>query len=118
MRLGVYTDVSNTHWAAVVTQIPLEDVEKAHADKTHEPLALVPGHFNCIRLEWSTLETEAFGIMASVEKVHWLASCPEGFDLFTDHNKLIFIFDPIVIMPDLSQRDLRKVLRWAVHLSF
>lgn len=39
-----------------------------------------------------------------------------GFDLYTDHNSLIFIFDPLAVMPDLGQEGKRKVLRWAVRL--
>lgn len=55
--------------------------------------------------------------MATIERVHWLASCPKGFDLFTDHNNLIFISDPLSLVPDLSQASMRKVIRWAVRRS-
>lgn len=34
-----------------------------------------------------------------------------------DHNNLIFLFDPISVVSDMSQITLRKVLRWAVRLS-
>ena len=49
--------------------------------------------------------------------MHWIAATPSGFDLYTDHNNLIFLFDPLSVVPDLSQTTLRKVLRWAVRLS-
>ena len=49
--------------------------------------------------------------------MHWLLAIPEGFDLFTDHNNLVFIFDPLAILPDLSQTAVKKVLRWAVRMS-
>lgn len=55
--------------------------------------------------------------MATIERMHWLASCPEGFDLITDHNNILFIFDPLSLVPDLSQASIRKDIRWAVHLS-
>ena len=42
---------------------------------------------------------------------------PDGFDLYTDHNNLIFLFDPLSVVADMSQTTLRKVLRWAVRLS-
>lgn len=54
--------------------------------------------------------------MASIELSHWLASCANGFDLFTDHNNLIFIFNPLAIMSDIGQATTRKLLRWPVRL--
>ena len=56
-------------------------------------------------------------MLASLERMHWLAATSEGLDLFTEHNNLIFLFDPLAVVPDLSQTSLRKVLRWAVRLS-
>eukprot|EP00171_Calliarthron_tuberculosum_P004016 IDg4016t1 len=55
--------------------------------------------------------------MATVKRMHWILATSDGFDLFTDHHRLIFLFDPLAVVPDLSQTSLRKVLRWAVHLS-
>lgn len=49
--------------------------------------------------------------------MHWLAATPDGFDLHTDHNNLIFFFDSLSVLPDLSQKSLRKDLLWAVRLS-
>lgn len=46
-----------------------------------------------------------------------MVATPAGFDLYTDHNNLIFIFDPLSLMPDLSLSSVRKVLRWAVRLG-
>lgn len=43
-----------------------------------------------------------------------MVAVPEGFDIYTDHNNLIFIFDPLSLMPDLSISAARKVLRWTV----
>ncbi len=49
--------------------------------------------------------------------MHWLLAVPEGFDLYTDHNNINFIFDPLAMIPDLSLSSARKVLRWAVRMS-
>lgn len=46
--------------------------------------------------------------------MHWLASYPECFDLFLDHNNLIFIFYPLSLVPNLSLASMRKVIRRAV----
>lgn len=116
-RLCIYTDASDSHWSGIVTQVPIEDLSKPHAEQPHEPLAFHSGRFSATELGWSTLEKEAYAVLASVERSHWLAACPAGFDLFTDHNNIIFLFDPTAIMPDIGQGTLRKVLRWAVRMS-
>lgn len=116
-RLCIYTDASDTHWSGIVTQVPLSDTSLSHLEQAHDPLAFHSGRFSETQLGWSTLEKEAYAVLASVERSHWLAACPAGFDLFTDHNNLIFIFDPMAVMPDIGQGALRKVLRWAVRMS-
>lgn len=55
--------------------------------------------------------------MATLDRMKWLLADPCGFDLHTDHNKLIYIFDPTSAVTDISQTTIRKVLRWAVRLS-
>lgn len=55
--------------------------------------------------------------MTTLDRTHWIAATPDGFDLYTDHNKLIFLFDPLSVVPDLSATSTRKVLRWAVRLN-
>ena len=55
--------------------------------------------------------------MANLERMHWLLADPQGFDLYTDHNNLIYIFDPTSVVTDISQTTIQKVLRWAVRLS-
>ena len=116
-RLCVYTDASDYVWSGIVTQTPREDIHLDHVDQRHQPLSFLSGHFTGSELGWSILEKEAYAIMATVERMHWLLATPSGFDLFTDHHNLIFIFDPVAVMPDLSQSSVRKVLRGAVKLS-
>ena len=116
-RLCVYTDASDFLWSGMVTQIPFEDIKKPHADQRHQPLCFLSGQFKGASFGWSTLEKEASAIMSTVERMHWLLATPDGFDLFTDHHNLIFIFDPYAVVSDLSQSSMRKVLRWAVRLS-
>jgi transposase InsO family protein len=116
-RLCFFTDASDMVWSGIVTQVPREDLVKPHVAQRHQPLAFLSGRFNATQLGWSVLEKEAFAVLASLERMHWLAATPDGFDLSTDHNNLVFIFDPLSIVPDMSQTTLRKVLRWAVRLS-
>lgn len=116
-RLCVYTDACDLVWSGIVTQVPPSDISKTHDDQRHQPLAFLSGRFTGPQLGWSTLEKEAFAIMATVDRMHWVLATPDGFDLFTDHHNLIFLFDPLAVVPDMSQTSLRKVLRWAVRLS-
>jgi len=116
-RLCVYTDASDIAWSGIVTQVPHTDLPNPHRNQRHEPLAFLSGKFDATQLGWSTLEKEAFAVLASFERMHWLTATPGGFDLYTDHNNLIFLFDPLSVVPDLSQTSLRKVLRWVVRLS-
>lgn len=66
---------------------------------------------------WATVEKEAYDVMAAVDCAHWLTSCSDRFDLVTDYNNLVFIFDPLAVKPDIDQAAVRKVLCWTVRLS-
>lgn len=101
----------------MVTQIPRDQTTLPHAEQHQDPLDFHSGRFSRTQMGWSTLEKEAFAVVASIERSHWLASRSDGFNLFTDHNNLIFIFDPLSVMPDINEAATRKVLRWAVRLS-
>lgn len=116
-RLCVYTDASDHVWSGIFTKVPLRDTSKPHVEQRHDPLAFLSGRFNTTQYGWSILEKEAFAVMATLERMHWLVATLDGFDLFTDQNNSIFIFDPLSVVPDLSQTAVRKVLRWAVRLS-
>lgn len=116
-RLCVYTDASEMVWLGILTQVPICDVSKPHAQQRHSTLAFLSGRFDTTKLGWSILEKEAYAVLATLERMHSLVTTPDGFDLYTDHNNLIFLFDPLTVVPDLSQTSLRKVLRWAVRLS-
>lgn len=82
-----------------------------HAEQAHDPLVFHSDRFSAAHLGWSTFEKESYAVLTSVEGSHWLAAFPAGFGLFTDHNNLIFIFDPAAVTPDIGQGALRKVLR-------
>lgn len=49
--------------------------------------------------------------------MHCLVATPSGFDLHTDYNNLIFLLDPLSVVPDMTQTSLHKVLRYAVRMS-
>lgn len=56
--------------------------------------------------------------MATDERMKWLAARTKELDLYTDHNNLMFIFNPLDIVPDLSKSSRRKFMRWEIWLSY
>lgn len=52
------------------------------------------GIVNATQLAQSILEKEAFYILASLDQKHWIFDTPIVLDLCSDHNSLIFLFDP------------------------
>lgn len=115
-RLCVYTDASDSFWSGIMTPVPPEDTTLPHAEQRHEPLAYLSGRFTLQQARWSIFEKEAYAVLTTLQRMHWRAATPAGFDLFTDHNNLIYLFEPLSIVHDMSQNTLRKVLRWAVRL--
>lgn len=57
---------------------------------------------------FSVMDTIERMKMDTIERMNWLASTPEGFDLNTDHSNIVFLFNPLTLFTDLSQSYLRK----------
>lgn len=49
-RLCVYTDASNSVWSAIVSQVPVGDINLPHEKKRHEPLSFLSGLFDPTQL--------------------------------------------------------------------
>eukprot|EP00171_Calliarthron_tuberculosum_P023402 IDg23402t1 len=47
----------------------------------------------------------------------WVLADRQAFNIYTDYNNLIFIFDSLAVLRDISISSLKKVPRWAVRLS-
>lgn len=54
--------------------------------------------------------------MDTLERIHWLLPDPQGSDMNTDYNNVIYIFDPTFVVTYIIQTNIRKVIRWAVRL--
>lgn len=115
-RLCVYTDYSDLFPSEIVTQIPEADITRLHPEKRHETLAFLSRRFNKTQLGCSILKKETCYVMKTLDKIHWLVADPQGFDLYTEYNSLIYIFDPTTVVTDSSQTTIRKVVGWAVRL--
>ena len=64
--LCLFTDASDTHWAAVLTQVPEEDIKKDVHQQNHEPLSFLSGAFSGSSRSWSVPQKEAFPIVESM----------------------------------------------------
>jgi hypothetical protein len=87
----VFTDASSTGYGGVVTQIPVEDVDKPLQDQRHEPLAFLSGVWKGAQLNYSTLDQEALAIVTVVSKMDYLLRGRHPFRLATDHANLVYL---------------------------
>lgn len=114
--LCTYTDVSDFQWSGIIKEVSDDQSLAPHPEQDHNPLGSHSSCFSTKKTGWFTLSKEALPVLAPTERLHGLATCSEGFHIFTDHNNMIFLFHPIEIIPDIGQAALHKVLRWAVRI--
>ncbi len=89
----LFTDASDTHWAAILTQIPDKEKRRPVHEQSHEPLCFLSGAFKGFAANWSVPEKEGFAIVESMCRLDYLVS---GYTvhIFTDHANLVYLFDP------------------------
>lgn len=121
-QLCLQTDSSGHFHAAVLTQVPKEDLGKPQSAQHHSPLEFVSGAFKDASSRGSIFEKEAFAIVHAMSRLDYLTACSET-SIFTDHRNLVFIFDPLKVQPNMPYRVavpaylVSKVQRWALILS-
>lgn len=99
MRLCVHTDSSDLLLFGIVTQLPLQDLSRPHGNQLQHPLAFPSGKFTGPQLGCSTLDKEAYAIMATTDRMHWVLATTDGFDIFTDQHNFIILLDPLDVVP-------------------
>jgi hypothetical protein len=55
--------------------------------------------------------------VVSFERFDWLLQRPDGFSLFTDQNKLVYVFHPYGRDPTIGAHTAAKLIRCALRLS-
>lgn len=113
----VFTDASEDHWGAVVTQLSADDDEQPLEKQSHQPLAFLSGSFTGAASRWPTIEKEAFAIVETCKRLEYLLLRPNGFRLFTDHRNLTYIFDPLSTNANMARYQVDKLQRWAMTLT-
>lgn len=114
---SAHTTAFDSFWPDVVSQVPLEKLKKSYVQQRYGLLVYLSGRFDRTKYGWCVQEKEAYAVMDTVQRVHRLLDVPNKFNLYTGHNILIFLLDPLSIIPDLSHTSTRKVLHWAVRLG-
>ena len=114
-QLTLTTDASETHWAAVCTQVPKTDLQKRLPEQQHEPLSFLSGSFNDTEFNWSTVEKEAFAVVTGLERLDYLF-LGRLVHIHTDHRNLLKIFSPTSWRPNVQKHTAGKLVRWAQTL--
>ncbi|OWZ04249.1 hypothetical protein PHMEG_00023876 [Phytophthora megakarya] len=115
-RLSVFTDASDSHWGAVITQVPADHTARMFAEQHHEPLMFLSGTFSGSAKAWAIVEKEAYAIIATCQRADYLLHRPGGFTLYTDHRNLRFIFNPESVLNSVPKYTADKLQCWALLL--
>ena len=113
----VYTDASQDHWGAVITQVVPGELSKPLSDQQHQPLAFLSGSFKGSSSRWPIVEKEAFAIVETCKRMEYLLLRNRGFHLFTDHRNLQYIFDPTSVDSNIARYQADKLQRWSMVLA-
>jgi hypothetical protein len=113
----VFTDASQDHWGAVVTQVVSGELSKPLQDQHHEPLAFLSGSFKDASSRWPIVEKEAFAIVETCKRMEYLLLRERGFHIFTDHRNLQYIFDPHSVNTSIAKYQADKLQRWTMVLQ-
>lgn len=116
--LCLFTYACDDRWSDMVTKVPPQDLGLPFTEKIHAQLGFLSGRFSATQHNWSIFEKKAFSIMAIWGRMRCPLEDSAGFNLYTGHNYMQFIFDLLRYLPVLSVSFVRKVLRSAVALSW
>ncbi|KAJ8539125.1 hypothetical protein ON010_g12746 [Phytophthora cinnamomi] len=113
-RLCVFTDASEDHWGAAVTQIQQDQQLRPLSEQEHEPLMMLSGTFLGSAKRWAILEKEAFAIVETCRRADYLLHRSDGFALFTDHRNLRYIFYPHGVSNTVPKYTADNLHRWSL----
>lgn len=115
-RVCLFTDASDTHWSAILTQSPISQNRKPVEEQENEPLAFISGSFKGHSENWSVPGKEGFAIVEAMDRLNHLVS-GKTVSIYTDHANLLYIFDPLGSSPSIPRHTASKLTRWAIKLS-
>lgn len=92
--LVLYTDASQDHWGAILTQLEPGGLALPLGEQKHRPLAFLSCRFAGIPSLWPMIKKEAFAIVKVTRRHDYLLLRPKGFRLYTGHRNLDYMFSP------------------------
>ena len=115
-ELCLFTDASDTHWSAILTQVSKSQRNKKMEEQEHEPMCFLSGAFKGSSKNWSVPEKEGFAIVEAMCRVDYLIMGRE-VSIYTDHANLVRLYDPYGLNPGVPRHTASKLMRWAIKLS-
>lgn len=112
----LFTDASESHWAAILTQTPKTQFRKPIDQQEHAPLCFLSGAFTGSSFNWSMPEKEGYAIVEAMCRLDYLV-CGNVVSIFTDHANLVYLYDPFGRNPGIPRHTASKLMRWALKLS-
>ena len=114
----LFPDASECFWGAILTQVPeaMLTSDIPVEDWEHEPLAFLSGAFKGASLRWGIPDKEGYAIKESCARLAHLLVRRKGFNVFTDHRNLKYIFNPVGVVSAVSKPQADRLERWAVFL--
>ncbi|KAF0717916.1 Aste57867_2018 [Aphanomyces stellatus] len=107
-RLCVFADASESHWGAVITQVPPDQQHRLLDAQNHQPLMFLSGTFTGAAGRWAIVEKEAHAIVETLARADYLLHPAAGFNLYTDHRNLKYVIHDIpgeaIVWADLLSR--------------
>ncbi|OWZ12192.1 LOW QUALITY PROTEIN: hypothetical protein PHMEG_00014683 [Phytophthora megakarya] len=107
------SDASDRGWGLVVSQVSDCKTDVPIHEQNHELLVCMGGSFTGSALNWSVIEKESFPIVHACDKLEYLLLRPQGFRLYCDHRKIIYLF---CTSKELKRHVRSKLLRWPMKL--
>ena len=98
----LFTNASDEYGAAVLTQVPENEMSQELEKQHREPLAFLSGAFSGSSAKWSVPEKEGFAVAEPMTKLDYLVSGQEVV-IFTDHANLVYLYDPFGLNPGIAR---------------
>jgi hypothetical protein len=112
--LCLFTDASDLHWGAAITQRQPQDSAKPIREQVHFPIAFLSGTFTPTQSRWPTIEQEAYAIVQTCIKTSHILQRPQGFTIYTDHRNNTYLFSPDAAVQDGHKQAAERIERWQV----
>jgi len=114
-ELCIFTDASDYHWSAVITQTSSEELMLPIAQQQHALLGIFSGDFTGSQMNWHISSKELFPVVMNLQRLDWLfQGHGRKFHLYVDHYNLRAVLKPGT---DASKTTLSRLYRWGIILQ-